>query len=312
MHQGCFVWTPTPLLSGRRTPRPGPARVCLCVLFLAGSGRPASWVRSGAPHLSCGRFVLLLCSAPSGLGLPVPLFSFPSFFLFPSRAPAVSGFLCIPGLSAMGLGALRLLRCPPHPPPPFFPFFFFCSAPLCLGVSVVSGPGCPGPLRFVTARPPPPLSVSLFVLLLWFSLRSRFFVVPAALGFCTACLGFSFLLRARPCVWYVHCVLGLCPLPASGGCSCLAVSRVLLCGAAVCCGLLGVVRSCLPVPCGAGVVLSGVLVCCVVGFVAGGLPWALSPPFLLVSCGVLLCCAVLRGALSCVVPSRVVVSCVVL
>ena len=33
MHRGCFVWTPTPPLSGRRTPRPGPARVCVRALL---------------------------------------------------------------------------------------------------------------------------------------------------------------------------------------------------------------------------------------------------------------------------------------
>ena len=70
MHRDCFVWTPTPPLSRRRTSRPGPAGVCLCVLFLAGSRGLASRARFGAPHLSCGRFDLLLCSAPSRLGLP--------------------------------------------------------------------------------------------------------------------------------------------------------------------------------------------------------------------------------------------------
>ena len=46
-----LVWTPTPPLAGRRTPRPGPARVRVCLSFLAGSGGPASRARSGAPHL---------------------------------------------------------------------------------------------------------------------------------------------------------------------------------------------------------------------------------------------------------------------
>ena len=71
MHRACFVWTPTPPLSGLRTNRPGLAPVCRCVLSLAGSGKPASWARFCAPHLPCDRFVLLLCSAPSRLGLPV-------------------------------------------------------------------------------------------------------------------------------------------------------------------------------------------------------------------------------------------------
>ena len=70
VHWGCFVWTPTPPLSGRRTPRPGPACVFLCSPVLAGSGGLVCWALFGAPLLSYGRFVLLLCSAPSGLGLP--------------------------------------------------------------------------------------------------------------------------------------------------------------------------------------------------------------------------------------------------
>ena len=62
----------------------------------------------------------------------------------------------------------------------------------------------------------------------------------------------------------------------------------------------------------AGIVLCGVLSCCVVGFVAGGLPSALVPPFCLVLCGPLLCRAVLCGVSACVVSSSVVVWCVVL
>ena len=46
---------------GRRMPRPGPARVCVCVPCLAGSGGPASRARSGAPHLSFGRSWFTLC-----------------------------------------------------------------------------------------------------------------------------------------------------------------------------------------------------------------------------------------------------------
>ena len=101
------------------------------------------------------------------------------------------------------------------------------------------------------------------------------------------------------------------PLPpgrCSWGC---AVSRVLLCGAAVWCRLFCVVRGvflCCTGLCSAGVRVPCCLVCCLlVIMVADLLPLALAAPFLLVSCGVLLRCAVLCGVLSCVVPLCVVV-----
>ena len=295
VHRGCCRY-----FSGRRTPRPGPARVCMCVLFLDGSGGPASWARFSAPHLSFGRFVLLLCSAPSGLGLPVPRLFFPSVFLLPSRARDVSGFLCFPALGAPGLVTLCLLR--PAPPPP--PSFFF-PAPLRLGFFVVSGPGCPGPLPFVAARPPPPASLSLCLFAFFFC----FVALPLFRGSrrCWPLLRLPGFLFPPPCA-ALRVVRELCagavPPPPSGGCLCPAVSRVLLCGAAVCCELVCVVRGCFPVLCGAGVVLCGVLPCCFVGFVAGGLPCALSPACLLVSCGALLRragfvrCSVVCGAVT--------------
>ena len=124
MHPGCFVWTPTPHLSDRRTARPGPARVCLCVVLFARSGRLAFRARFGAPHLSFSRFILPLCSSPSGLGLPVL-----RFFLFVCHFPSLPSSLLAPPPSP----ALHSSRpsCPgpwhssfapttPQPPPPFF------------------------------------------------------------------------------------------------------------------------------------------------------------------------------------------------
>ena len=93
MHRGCFVWTPTPPLAGRRTPRPGPVRVCVCLLFLAGSGGPASRARSGAPHLFLWPLCLSALLGPLRAGVaPVLVLCFffsvsPSFFLL---APALS------------------------------------------------------------------------------------------------------------------------------------------------------------------------------------------------------------------------------
>ena len=97
------------------------------------------------------------------------------------------------------------------------------------------------------------------------------------------------------------------PPPPPGGCSCFAVSGVLLCGAAVCCGLFCVVRGvvrCSSVPC-------GVLSCCIVGLALAVSRGRCVPFFALMSCGALLCGAFLCGVLSWVLPSRVVVWCVV-
>ena len=129
MHQGCLVWTPTPPLLGRRTPPPGPARVCVCVLSWPGwAGRPPG--RFGAPHLFLWPFLVPSLSAqpPSGWGCPACGCSFA--FSLPLCAPLVSGVSCFPGLGALGFGVL----CPPpRPSLVFLPFFlsppsrvFFC------------------------------------------------------------------------------------------------------------------------------------------------------------------------------------------
>ena len=55
VHRGCFVWTTAPPLSDRRTPRPSAVPMCVCLLFLAGSGGLASRVRLAEPRLSLGR-----------------------------------------------------------------------------------------------------------------------------------------------------------------------------------------------------------------------------------------------------------------
>ena len=191
MHRGCFVWTPTPPFSGRRTPRPAPARVCMCVLFLSGSGGPASRARFGAPHLSFGRSWCALCLfGPLRSGLPRLWLLLGFFFSLPPPccAPVVSCFACFPAPGALGLGVLspppppfllffplppplcaplplafRVFRprvpwasascCPPPLRPPFF-LFVFCPPPCCLWRFLLSG--CLGPLR------PPPLFFSCF------------------------------------------------------------------------------------------------------------------------------------------------------
>ena len=117
MHRGCLVWMRTPPLTGRRTPHPGPVHVCVCSSVLAGSGGPASGARSGAPHIFLWPLCLSALLGPPWVG--VPLFLVVFFAL----------------------------------PPPFAFFFLapllFSVRPLCLLLSLVSGPGCPRPWRCV-------------------------------------------------------------------------------------------------------------------------------------------------------------------
>ena len=157
MHGGRFVGTPTPPLSGRRTPHPSPVRVCLFSFLLAGSGGPASWARSGAPHLSFGRFVLLLCLAPSGLGLPlscplVCLCSFlPFFFSFPLSAPPLSFVFC--GFRPRVYWALALSA--PVPPRMFF-LSCSCFLPSSLVFVAARWVWCLLPAILLFLLPPPP------------------------------------------------------------------------------------------------------------------------------------------------------------
>ena len=158
MHRGCFVWTPTPPLAGRRTPRPGPVRVCVCLLFLAGSGGPASRARSGAPHLFLWPLCLSALLGPLRAGVAPLSFAavaVPRWLFFSaSRCLACASFAS----SAWPLAALWWLL--PRPPPfvsgvfvapacglGVFFFSSFSVRPRCLRLSLVSGPGCPGPRR---------------------------------------------------------------------------------------------------------------------------------------------------------------------
>ena len=147
MQRGCFVWTPTPPLSGQRTPSPGPARVCVRAP-LGQVGRAsvpgAFWCASPTPWPSCPSS--LFSPHQTGVARALGVFFFfvflPSFPL-PSCAPVVSGFLCFPAPGALGLGAPRSLPplalclcvlrflppCPSPPPLCFFPRFCFVHPP---------------------------------------------------------------------------------------------------------------------------------------------------------------------------------------
>ena len=212
MHRGCFVWTPTPSLAGRRTTRPGPARLCVCVPFLAGSGRPASRARSGAPQLfSLAALSFCFARPPPGWGCPF-LCRF-VFFLPPllSARPSclLRSFICGPG--CLGLWRLVFLSFPPRRPvlvffsfppsaPPLSLAFFgfrprlpwasalcvvcFLGLPLlrfpCALVSLVF-PAWPLAVPWWLLPPPPPFRVS------WFSsppLGALFFFFFLPFPFC--------------------------------------------------------------------------------------------------------------------------------
>ena len=132
MHQGCFVWTPTPPLSGRRTPRLGPVCVCMCVLSWPGwAGRPPGRILVRLTF-SCGRSCCSLSARPPpGWGCPACVVSWFVFFSSALCAPLVSGVPCFPALGALGLGVLWSF-----PPLPLVSLFFF---PLRVGLFSFSG-----------------------------------------------------------------------------------------------------------------------------------------------------------------------------
>ena len=167
-------WVPLPLVvGGPRHSWLGSAGgggvwcVFVCVLCLAGSGGPASWARSGAPHL----FLWPLClpALPGPLRAGVAPLSFAAvavprwLFFSASRCLALRALpprLCLP------LGRWLLFGgCSPAPLPfcvsrfsllllgALVFFFFFPPSsssslrPRCLWFALVSGPGCPGPRR---------------------------------------------------------------------------------------------------------------------------------------------------------------------
>ena len=121
MHRGCFVVTPTPLISARST---SGSRTCVCVrAFLGWAGQAGHWARSGAPHL----FLWPLC--PSSLFGPlrawVALFAGVAvfFFFFLSLVPPLSLAFRV---SRPGVPWALASCCPPPTlsfAPPVFSFF---------------------------------------------------------------------------------------------------------------------------------------------------------------------------------------------
>ena len=305
-------WVP----SGRALVHPdGGWRACACSLWPGRAGRAPGRVVVRLTF-SFGRFVFLLCSAPSGLGLP-PSLPLPLPFLVAlalcfgcfSRPPAARLFVCsrLVCVSRLAVGCSLVVS---PPPPPFlclavsgapawclggvFFFFFFSFPsslvrPRCLRLSLVSGPGCPGPRRF-----------ALFALLA-FRLSALRALVP---------------LSCFPPGWWLLPV-GCCPPPPP-----LFVSRFssLPLGAVVCCVVL-----CVP-GCGAAprcCALCPPVLCCPVLCCARWVPLLVAPcplalPVALGPCALRRCvlrcspvlCVFCRGAVVRAVVRRSALCCV--
>ena len=301
MHRGCFVWTPTPPLSGRRTPRPGPVRVWVCVLSWRGrAGRPPGRVLVRLTF-SCGRSCCSLCllgPLRAGVALLVLFLWFFSPLVRPPclRRSVFSGPGCLGPWRLVVL--LPPLFCFFSPPPPaclfvrfvFFFWVFFFPPPLffCAVLAVRCRAGvswsvgrvgvcCCGPCASAEAvlrlccvvRCPLPV-VPLFVLLP--------VVMCVPVGAVLAVLLFPLLpcgvARPTPQAFgaggFFFCV-GLVlvdPPPSAAGCAvlCCGVSCIVWCGAAVC-GVSSVVsvvvwRACVLAPCCAGLCCAVVAVLC--------------------------------------------------
>ena len=288
MHRGCFVWTPTPPLAGRRTSSPGSARLCVRVLCLPGSGGPASRACSGAPH----SFLWLLCPC-SLFGLIwawVALFAV-CFFLLPFVRPRCLWRSVFSGPGC--LGPWRLVRPPPFlfcifaapPPPP--PFLFL--APWCFVPCVF--------FLFFFAS-------ALFVVFFYIFLFCRF---RGAVSLCVfvavGCAGVWCCWRCG--LWCVVCIAWCCvAFLCLAGSSCLAARRgvalgpvglFLLCSVVACCCVFCWFFFCV-VPC-LSVVVPPVSICVVLG--RGGscfLAWPCRVAFL---CWLLVRCAVWCSAVPC-------------
>ena len=270
MHRGCFVWTPIPPLLGRRTPRLGPARVCVRALLgrVGRAGLPGAF-RCASPFLWPFFVRSLLVLPPPGRGCPVCGCCW-VFFFFPLSppccAPVVSCFACFPAPGALGLSVLS-----PPTPPPFCPLPPTLCAPLSPAFRVfrprmpwASGSCCPPPLcclwRFQLygclgpLRPPPLFFFPSFFFSGCVVRRDLCFlgrrVCPRVPRWCCPC-------RCSVCAGWCCVVFAVgpgCPVLSPAGCWCRAsvvlslsgrVARrpvvrrgVSWCSAALCCVLL--------------------------------------------------------------------------
>ena len=250
-----------------RTRPSGRRLACVCVLFVAGSGGPASRARCGAPHLFLWPLCLTALLGPLRAGV-VPLSLTPLPFLVAlalcfgcfSRPPAAWLFVCsrLVCVSRLAVGCSLVVS----PPPPFcvsqfssllpgalvFFFFFFCFF-------FFSFP-CAPPLSpaFSGFRPRVPLASALgvvcfvgllllgspcacpsFLLSAWL-LAAPWWLLPPPPPFCLA----VFVAAARCCVPCavrpgVRCCAALLRVVSSGVVLSCAVLRSF--GAAACCAV---------------------------------------------------------------------------
>ena len=305
VHRGCLVWTPTPPLAGRRTPGPGPTRVCVRALLnrVGRAGLPAAfWCASPFLWPFSGRS--LVVQPPPGRGCPVCGCCW-VFFLFFSFPPLVAPSLRPASRVFRPQVPWALASCRPRPPP-FFPppppplcaplspdFRFFRPRVPWASASCCPPPSPPRFFCFLPPSPPPPrLSLAFPAFRLPWAFATPpppfylFFVFfPHSFFFCRLCGA------GRVCAsWVVRCARvclgGAVPVVAL-----FALAGVLWCW------LLGLaVLCCLPV--GFAVVLRWCCPCVAAwlaalwfGAVCLGVP---------LPCAVL-CCAVLScaGVLSC-------------
>ena len=320
MRWGCFVWTLTPSSSRRRTPHPGPARVCLSVLFSAGLSRPASRSFFDAPHRSSGCFVLLLCSAPPPAGVALAcflLFSLAPPLLAPPLSPAFCGLWSGVPLALVLCGFFS----PPQKPTLFFFLFLFLFLPCVPCAPIVSGSGvllfpnssglslcavqfhsAPSPHPDFCFPPPPPTAVCFVPCV----------VCCCSVLCCVSCCGNMLPLPALFLFWAAPCLAGF-----------FRVAFCVLCCAQPFCWLGLCVPLCLWLVCPAAffrlwlAVLpwSCRLLCCVPGCCAATccfmwccavVPWGVVPSTAVSCCACLRLCSA-RDVLNCGVLIRAVV-----
>ena len=197
VHRGRFPWLLTLPLSGWRTPRPQPVRVCMFVLCFAGSGEPASRARFCAPHvLFCPVSMLsLLHQPPTCWGCPVCVCCW-GFFGPCLCLQCVSGVLCFPACVPWALASCGFL-----PAPPTFLLSSSFLRPCRLRFSFSFRPLPP-----LVFAPPPPV---LFVVFFFLRLPPRLFPVFPFPFFYFGCF-FLFLF---------FCVLRCCIVGCCAGCA---------------------------------------------------------------------------------------------
>ena len=227
------------------------SRVCVCLHrpgYLAESGKPAFWARSGAPGRSCclwfsfapqraWRALFFIFTPHVSLLFGcfrswVPWASAPCGWSLPTT-PLSSLFLSYFGVSSLVWVPSRLPRvvvgcCPPSP-----------GLALC-------GPGswCPGPSRVVSLLCAPPSLCSVFCFLLCFVL----FCFAVSVVLCCAGLAWLFL-AATPHLVVSFCVVSCCVMWLC------TVLFFFCCCASPCRGALGrLVRSCAACCCAVRVV----------------------------------------------------------